>query len=356
VQAGASDVMKAWRPQHFGTTLARFSKCWDGGILFVGSPTEQDTIAQVIRTYREAGGHSVIKNAAGQTTLAQLVALLERCKLLLTNDTGPMHLAVGVQIPVIDLSVGHVDFQETGPYGPGHWVLQPDLECAPCGFDQVCSHHACKDQLPTVAVTDVMLHVLGRGSLPLAVPGYRLYRSDVDADQLGSFELISGREDATEVWYAAFWRRRWYEWFTGRPSRLPGLHNLPDPEEGVASIRTIMPLLDSLCRRADHIVRLTGQTPLPVRAIQALQRAQSEERQKAVQVGTTTWATKPLTTAALRLLYQDNVQGLVKMARHHAAAYHHWRRETEFVSSSLASAREASASSSIAPVSYAGIE
>jgi ADP-heptose:LPS heptosyltransferase len=357
VQAGASDVMKAWRPQHFGTTLARFSKHWDGGILFVGSPTEQDTIAQVIRTYREAGGRSAIKNAAGQTTLAQLVALLERCKLLLTNDTGPMHLAVGVQIPVIDLSVGHVDFQETGPYGPGHWVLQPDLECAPCGFNQVCSHHACKDRLPTAAVTDVMLHVVGRGPLPLAVPGYRLYRSDVDADQLGSFELVSGREDAAEVWYAAFWRRRWYESFTGRPSRLPGLHSLvPDIGEGVASIRAMMPLLDSLCRRADHIVRLTGQTRPPVRTIQALQRAQMEERQKAVQVGTATWATKPLTTAALRLLYQDNVQGLVQMASHHAAAYHRWRRETEFVASSLASAREASASSSIASVSYAGIE
>ena len=113
VQAGASDVMKAWRPQHFGVTLARFSKHWDGGILFIGASSEQDTIAHVIRTYREAGGRSAIKNAAGQTTLMQLVALLADCRLLLTNDTGPMHLAVSVQIPVIDLSVGHVDFQET---------------------------------------------------------------------------------------------------------------------------------------------------------------------------------------------------------------------------------------------------
>jgi ADP-heptose:LPS heptosyltransferase len=357
VQAGASDVMKAWRPQHFGVTLARFSKHWNGGILFIGSPSEQNTIAHVIRTYREAGGCSAIKNAAGQTTLAQLVALLAHCKLLLTNDTGPMHLAVGVQVPVIDLSVGHVDFQETGPYGPGHWVLQPDLECAPCGFDQVCSHHACKERLPIDAVADVMQHVVGQGPLPLAVPGYRLYRSGIDADQLGSFELVSGREDATVAWYAAFWRRRWYESFTGRPSRLPALNSLaPDTGEGAACIRSMMPLLDNLCRRADHIVRLTEQKPLPVQAIQALQRAQAEERQKVAQAGTTTWATRPLTTAALRLLHQDNVQGLERMARHHAAAYHRWRRETEFVASNLASAREAPVPSSITPVSYAGIE
>jgi ADP-heptose:LPS heptosyltransferase len=357
VQAGASDVMKAWRPQHFGVTLARFSTQWDGGILFVGSPSEQGTIAEVIRTYREAGGRSAIKNAAGHTTLAQLVALLADCRLLLTNDTGPMHLAVGVQTPVIDLSVGHVDFQETGPYGPGHWVMQPDLECAPCGFEQVCSHHACKERLPIDAVAAVMQHVAGQGPLPVAVPGYRLYRSGVDADQLGSYELVSGHEDAAVAWYAAFWRRCWYESFTGHPSRLPALSSLaPDRDEEVACIRAMMPMLESLCRRADHIVRLTGQMPLPVPAIQALQRTQMEERQKVARAAESTWATKPLITAALRLLYQDNVQGVERMARHHAAAYQRWRRETEFVASRLASAPEAAVPLAIAPISYAGIE
>lgn len=356
VQAGASDVMKAWRPQHFGLTLARFSKHWDGGILFIGSPSEQDTIAHVIRTYREAGGRGAIKNAVGQTTLVQLVALLADCRLLLTNDTGPMHLAVGVRTSVIDLSVGHVDFQETGPYGPGHWVLQPDLECAPCGFDQVCSHQACKERLPIDAVADVMQHVVGQRPLPLAVPGYRLYRSGVDADELGTFELVSGREDPIEAWYAAFWRRLWYESFTGRPSRLGTLNSpAPDTGAGLASMQTMMPLLDSLCRRADHIVRLIEQTPLPVQAIQALQRAQAEERRKVVQACTATWATKPLITSALRLLHQDNLQGLEQMARHHAAAYHRWRHETKSAASYLASVREAPAPRSNTPVSYAGI-
>ena len=357
VQAGASDVMKAWRPQHFGMTLARFSKRWDGGILFIGSPSEQGTIADVIRTYREAGGHSVIKNAAGHTTLAQLVALLADCRLLLTNDTGPMHLAVGAQTPVIDLSVGHVDFQETGPYGPGHWVMQPDLECAPCGFEQVCSHQACKERLPIDAVAAVMQHVIGQGPLPNVMPGYRLYRSGVDVDQLGTYELVSGREDAVVAWYAAFWRRRWYESFTGRPSRLPALNSLaPDRDEEVASIQMMMPLLESLCRRADHIVRLTRETPLPVQTIQALQQRQTEERQEVARAGVTRWATKPLTTAALRFLHQDNVQGLERLATHHAAAYQRWRCETESVASYLASAQEAAAPITIAPISYAGMK
>lgn len=356
VQAGASDVMKAWRPQHFGATLARFSQHWNGGILFIGSASEQDTIAEVIRIYREAGGSGSIKNAVGQTTLPQLVALLARCRLLLTNDTGPMHLAVGVQTPVIDLSVGHVDFQETGPYGPGHWVVQPDLECAPCGFDQVCPHHACKDRVPIDVVVEIMRHVMGRGPIPSSVPGYRLYRSGVDADQLGCFELASGREDAAVTWYAAFWRKRWYESFTGQPSRLPSLQGLPpDAPKAVACIQALIPQLDNLCRRADHIVRLTRKMPVPVQAVQSLQRAQGEDRQKAAWACTATWATKPLATAALRQLHQDNVQGLERMARHHAAAYHRWRSEAKFVASHLACARETAAPRSPVPVSYAGI-
>ena len=342
VQAGASDVMKAWRPQHFGVTLARLSAAWNGGILFIGAASEQETIAQVIQVYRETGGRNVMKNAAGQTTLAQLAALLAQCRLLLTNDTGPMHLAVGVRTPVIDLSVGHVDFQETGPYGPSHWVLQPDLDCAPCGFEQVCPHHACKDRIPTDAVADVMRHVLGKGPAPTVAPGYRLYRSDVDEDQLGTFQLAAGHEDPTIAWYAAFWRRYWYERFSGRPSRRPApAGSPPDADTASAHVGTLLPELERLCRRADHIVRLAGQMPVSAHTIQSLQREQARERERAVHAGMAAWITRPLTTTFLRDLHQDNVQGLVRMARHHADAYRRWRDETQAVSRLVSTAPRA---------------
>ena len=147
VQAGASDMMKAWRPEYFGRTMARLSLHSDVGFVMIGTAAEADSIELAKSTYRASGGAAPILDASGQTTLHQLVGLLSRCQLLLTNDTGPMHLAVGVGTPVIDLSVGHVDHHETGPYGPGHWVIQPDLACSPCGFDQICAHHACKDRL-----------------------------------------------------------------------------------------------------------------------------------------------------------------------------------------------------------------
>jgi len=328
VQAGASDVMKAWRPQHFGNTLARLSERWTGGIVLIGAPSERETIAHVMRVYREAGGLNPLKNATGQTTLEQLVALLGECRLLLTNDTGPMHLAVAVNTPVIDLSVGHVDFQETGPYGPGHWVLQPELECAPCGFEQVCAHQACKDRIPSEDVADLMLHVLDNRPLPNGFSSFRLYESGIDHDQLGTFRLRAGYEAPTTAWYATFWRRYWYESFTGMPSKIPAPDVLPpDADLATTRITSFIPMLDTLCKRADEMVRVAGRKPLATHTLQSLQQQQLQERERLVRLGMDALATAPITTAFLRTIQNDNVQGLETLARHHARAYRQWRTQ-----------------------------
>lgn len=327
VQAGASDVMKAWRPEHFGRTLAHLSLRWTGGIVLIGTPAEQDTIAQVLQVYREAGGRSPVRNAAGQTSVEQLVGLLAECRLLLTNDTGPMHLAVGVQVPVIDLSVGHVDFRETGPYGAGHWVVQPDLECAPCGFDQVCAHQTCKDRLPVAMVADLMLHVLDRGECPLAAPGYRLYRSTVDEDHLGHYQAV-GSEDSSDLeWYSRFWRRFWYEALTHQGSRLPIDQTGPqNAAEATQHLAAMMPDMDRLCSQADAIVRVATEAAPSPGPLQMLQREQTALRERLVQQGMAHPASSPVTTSFVRAIHQDHVRGLDRMARHHALAYRQWRR------------------------------
>jgi ADP-heptose:LPS heptosyltransferase len=93
----------------------------------------------------------------GQTNVDQLAALLKECRLVLANDSEPMHLAVAVGTPVINLSVGHVDFRETGPYGPGHWVVQPVLDCAPCDVAESCAHHRCKELLVPEQIKDFLV-------------------------------------------------------------------------------------------------------------------------------------------------------------------------------------------------------
>ena len=331
VQAGASDVMKAWRPEYFGEALARFSNEWAGGIVFLGAESEQNTISQVVQFYKSAGGRNPVKNAAGQTTIEQMTALLAECRLLLTNDTGPMHLAVAVRTPVINLSVGHVDFWETGPYGPGHWVLQPDLDCAPCGFDRICAHHACKDRLSVEHVAKLMLHVLVGHPFPSNAMGFRIYQSGINEDQLGTFQCRAGQEQPEIQWYASFWRRYWYESFTGLPSHIPAPEGPPpDVEEAVALLKALGPLVDRACMRAGQIAHAAARQPIDAQGVQALQRVQTQERESLIRMGMSAWMTAPVTTEFVRAIKNDNVQGLSELARYHEWAYRQWSKQLDY--------------------------
>lgn len=328
VQAGASDIMKAWRPAHFGTALAALTGRWKGGVVFIGAPSERETIAQVIQAYRGAGGRNPFINAAGRTSLEQLAGLLAETRLLLTNDTGPMHMAVAVKTPVVDLSVGHVDFRETGPYGAGHWVVQPDLDCAPCGFEQVCAHHSCKDRLVPNQVADLMLHALGHGPFPSGISQFRIYESGIDEDRLGTFRLKAGSEPSAAAWYGAFWRRYQYQSFTGAPSHVPEPEGpAPDAETALDVMTRLMLKVESLCKRAADIVRAAGCIPTDAQRLRVLQQEQSGERESAVCLGMTSLATAPLTTECVRAIHNDNVQGMEQLARHHERAYGRWREQ-----------------------------
>jgi len=91
---------------------------------------------------RGAGSHGVrpqVINVAGKTSLRELMALLALCRVLLTNDTGPMHVAAALGTQVVVL-YGSTSPELTGPGLPGgdrHLVLRAPTPCAPC-FRRVC--------------------------------------------------------------------------------------------------------------------------------------------------------------------------------------------------------------------------
>jgi ADP-heptose:LPS heptosyltransferase len=327
IQAGASDVMKAWRPEYFGRTMAYLSRHSDVGFVMIGTVAEAESIELAKTTYRASGGTAPLLDASGRTTLNQLVGLLSRCQLLLTNDTGPMHLAVGIGTAVIDLSVGHVDHHETGPYGPGHWVIHPDLACSPCGFDQVCAHHACKDRIIPEEVAMLCLHALGRAPFPAWSLGARVYQSSADADGLGAFILRAGQVDAEVAWYAEFWRRFWYEDFTGRPSQLvPNREPAPDRERAMAWMREAGQPLRLLEQRARHIATLTRRRPIPASMLQREQSLLRQEREKLLPRMMAHSATGPATVAMIRDIHNDGARDFAILADQHVKAYRRWQQ------------------------------
>jgi ADP-heptose:LPS heptosyltransferase len=354
VQVGASEIIKAWRPDSFGRTMAAIARRAPIGFVMIGTESERDSVELAIKAYRSAGGAAPLSNALGRTDVESLTALLAECRLLLTNDTGPMHLAVSAGIPVVDLSVGHVDFRETGPYGPGRWVVQPDLGCAPCGFDQVCAHHACKDRIVPDQAAELCLHAMELGPMPIHATGVRIYESAVDEDGLGTYRLRVGRTEAATEWYAALWRRYWYQAFTGHPSFFPAPSGeAPDAAEQRRLFHHLVPLLRQLVVHAEDLERVCRRPVFSSSSAQAIQAEMRELRRRAVTLAAESLAFGPATVAFVRETCNGEALTLAVMASDHLRAYRTWQRRVQEVANLVCAQRNDDRSRSLkAPDMY----
>jgi heptosyltransferase II len=94
----------------------------------------------------------------GRTTLLELTTRLRRCEVLLTNDTGTMHLAAFLGVPTVSI-FGSTEPQLTGPLGKGHTVLRHHVECSPCFLRECPLDFRC---MKAVTVEEVVRAVGGR--------------------------------------------------------------------------------------------------------------------------------------------------------------------------------------------------
>ena len=160
VQLGASDERKRWQPERFAEAVSLVPEAL-GEVVLVGTAAEGALAARVLAHVRRR-----VHDTTGDTSLVEVAALLERCRVLLTNDTGTMHIATAVGTPVIDISTGPVFAHETGPYGEGHFVIEPVMDCFPCAAGAHCRHLECRDQIVPRDVAALVCHVLGAGPMP----------------------------------------------------------------------------------------------------------------------------------------------------------------------------------------------
>jgi len=101
--------------------------------------------------------HTAPLNLMGRTTLWQLGALIKRCDLYITCDSGPMHISAAVGTPTVAL-FGPTDPVRHAPYGEGHIVLRKETRCSPC-YKRECKSGDC---MQAIQVEDVMGVVGGR--------------------------------------------------------------------------------------------------------------------------------------------------------------------------------------------------
>ncbi len=126
INAGASRPTNRWGTDKFAAVADALAQDIGGRIILFGAPSDVPRTHEIASRMKEPP-----LVAAGQTTLSQLAALLQRCTLLVSGDTGPMHLATAVGTPVVAL-FGPAAPWLTGPYGKQHAVVEKDLPCRPC--------------------------------------------------------------------------------------------------------------------------------------------------------------------------------------------------------------------------------
>ena len=117
---------KRWPVADFARALERVREGMDVEFILFGAPGE---VALGEELAGLLGGKC--ENRVGQTSLEQLMAELRGCDGLLSNDTGTMHLAALLGVPVVAL-FGSTEPAWTGPLGSGHVVIREHVECSPC--------------------------------------------------------------------------------------------------------------------------------------------------------------------------------------------------------------------------------
>jgi heptosyltransferase II len=147
---------KRWLPERFTEVAAKITA--QSSVQWILFGTKKDAaIGEQIAA--AIGDHCV--NRIGQTTLDQLIDELRECSLLLTNDTGTMHLAALLGVPVVAV-FGSTEPRLTGPLGNGHIVLRHHVECSPCFLRECPIDFRCMKAVSADEVAGAVLSMLDK--------------------------------------------------------------------------------------------------------------------------------------------------------------------------------------------------
>ncbi len=160
LHAGGGRAVKQWPPERFGDVVGRLASDVGAAVVLTGGPGDR-TMAEAAR--RALPGAVPVVDLVGDADLVSLAAWLARCAIVVTGDTGPMHLAAAVGTPVAAV-FGPSDERRYAPLVTPHRIVarRDDLPCAPCNKIRLPPAHcrdvtpACLDGLPADRLDDAV--------------------------------------------------------------------------------------------------------------------------------------------------------------------------------------------------------
>ncbi len=128
VNSSELSTLRRWPPDHYAELVARLSRRYGAAFLFIGQAEDRRYVQEVVA---KLAPEVRLLNLAGLTSLQGLLALFRRVKLVISNDSGPLHLAALMGAPTVSF-FGPESGANYGPQGERHANLDKRLYCSPC--------------------------------------------------------------------------------------------------------------------------------------------------------------------------------------------------------------------------------
>ncbi len=155
---------KRWPEERFAAAAVELAGRTGAAWILFGGAADRSLTERVERRMREAGAQVPIANVAGSTSLRELMAGLKLCGALLTNDSGPMHVAAALGTSVV-VPFGSTSPELTAPGLPGdpqHHLLRVPTPCTPC-FQRECPiDFRCMQGVRVEQAVEALIKALGR--------------------------------------------------------------------------------------------------------------------------------------------------------------------------------------------------
>ncbi|WP_245577042.1 glycosyltransferase family 9 protein [Maridesulfovibrio zosterae] len=190
-QPGASDDRRRWPVANFKELGSRIWNEMRRIPVLLGTKNESHLGQKIL----EDADFPVI-NLMGKTSLPELAAVLRRLDLLVTNDTGTMHLAAGSGTPVAAVFLATAQPWDTGPAAGNLLCFEPDLDCHPCPFGVKCAYeNKCRQHIGVAEIFDAVSSFINQSCWPrMENRGVRAYLTGHDEHGFIELKSLSGHE------------------------------------------------------------------------------------------------------------------------------------------------------------------
>ncbi|MDI6853208.1 MAG: glycosyltransferase family 9 protein [Deltaproteobacteria bacterium] len=193
MQTATRHPKRTWPLTFYAELAGRLIETLGARIWLTGTAEERGLGESLIRSLPPSWRERVT-NLQGITTLSELTERLKQADLLISGDTGTLHLAAAMGTKVVGIFLGPASCFETGPYGPEQWVVQAEPPCHPCAeAGPGCPEPVCRTMIPPKLAAEVASAACGQGEFPdEKYPGVRVYRTAMESFGV-RYEVRAGR-------------------------------------------------------------------------------------------------------------------------------------------------------------------